>query len=311
MKGFDGVWTALITPFNDEGAIDFEAYRALIGKQIEAGVSGIIPCGTTGEAPALTHDERHQLIVIALAETRGTGLGVIAGTGSNNAAATLEASRKACELGVDGILVVTPYYNKPSQAGLEHHFTSVADAVDCPVVLYNVPSRTGVNLDAATVATLARHPRITALKDATGQMSYMSNVQDHLFAAGTSLDLLSGDDATFFPFLCQGGKGVISVTSNICPAMMLQIWHATREGNLERARQLQWHYYPLFRDLFLECNPVPIKFALSQSGLCRATVRAPLASLMPHHAETLLRTMDTCRVLENTGALHPFPKAQA
>ena len=286
----------MVTPFDKNGNLDLAAWRRLLRRQVKAGIAGVIPCGTTGEAPALTLEEKETLIGTALEEVSGSRTQVIAGTGSNNAALTIETSKRAAALGVDGILVVTPYYNKPSQAGMLTHFLSVADAVDCQVVPYNVPSRTGVCLEPETIAELAAHPRITALKEATGSMAFAANVMDHLFQAGRTLNLLSGDDATFFPFLCMGGVGCISVTSNLCPGAVMELYNAAIAGNLKRARDLNWRHYPLFRDLFLECNPVPIKYALSKLGLCLPTVRPPLAELLAKNAERLDGTLASCSV---------------
>jgi len=291
MKPIEGIWTALITPFDEDGAIDLDTYIRLLHRQADAGVAGVIPCGTTGEAPALTLDEKKLLIGTALAELAGSGTRVVAGTGSNNQALTLETSKWASDHGVDGVLVVTPYYNKPSQAGLAAHFTTVADAVDCQVVLYNVPSRTGVSFTPATIARLSDHPRITALKEATGSMSFAADVMDHLFAGGHRLTLLSGDDATFFPFCCQGGQGGISVITNLCPGPMLELHDAIRHGDLDRAREIHWQYFPLFRDLFIECNPVPIKWAMMRAGLSGATVRPPLHELEEANARRLETTL--------------------
>lgn len=296
MDAIEGVWTALVTPFDDHGALDLDAYVKILRHQAQAGVAGVIPCGTTGEAPALTTEEKQTLIETALAELKGSGTRVIAGTGSNNAALTLATSRWASEQGVDGVLVVTPYYNKPSQAGLIAHFRSVADAVSCPVVLYNVPSRTGVSLAPETVAALAAHPKITALKEATGSLAFAADILDHLRAAGRTLALISGDDATFFPFQCIGGQGVISVTSNLYPRAMLDLYEATRRGDLESARGLHRHLYPVFRDLFLECNPVPIKYALWRAGFCTPVVRPPLAPLLENTATRLEATLGICQV---------------
>ena len=292
----EGVWTALVTPFDEQGALDMKAFVNLLHHQAEAGVAGVIPCGTTGEAPALTTEEKQTLIGTAIDELKDSKTKVIAGTGSNNADLTLATSRWACERGADGVLVVTPYYNKPSQAGLTAHFRAVADAVTCPVVLYNVPSRTGVNLAPETVAALAAHPGIRALKEATGSLAVAADILDHLHASGTYLNLISGDDATFFPFQCIGGKGVISVTSNLYPGAMLDLYEATGRGDLKTARVLHRRLYPVFRDLFLECNPVPIKHALWRAGLCQPVVRPPLAPLLEQNAARLEATLGVCQV---------------
>lgn len=208
-----GVYTALITPFDSRGGLDLAAFRKVLQDQKDAGISGVIPCGTTGETPTLTIDEKKKLITTAIETLKGSGVKVIAGTGGNNTAETVELSRWASDQGVDGLLVVTPYYNKPSQAGMEAHFKAVADSVRCEVMLYNVPGRTGVSLTAATVAKLAAHPRIRSLKEATGNVVFTSEIIDTLKASGVSMDILSGDDATYLPLLSVGAAGVVSVAS--------------------------------------------------------------------------------------------------
>ncbi len=291
-----GVWTALVTPFDDAGGLDLNAYRELLRRQADAGVHGVIPCGTTGEAPALSTEEKKTLIAIAMEELAGSPTRVIAGTGSNNFDMTLGLSRWASDQGVDGILVVTPYYNKPSQAGLQEHFRSIADAVACGVTLYNVPSRTGVSLSVETIVALAAHPRVVALKEATGSMAFGCEIVNELALQGHLLDLVSGDDASFFPLMCIGARGVISVTSNLCPQSMLELYDAVEGGDLKAARRGHQALFPLFRDLFVECNPVPVKYAMAFAGLCRPRVRRPLAPLTRNSRELLRRALQRCQV---------------
>ena len=289
-----GVYTALVTPFGPKGELDLNAFRAILQDQRDAGITGVIPCGTTGETPALTLEEKKLLITTALETLKGSGIKVIAGTGSNTTADSVEFSRWASELGVDGVLVVTPYYNKPSQAGLEAHFKAVADAVRCEVMLYNVPGRTGISLTAATVAKLATHPRIRSLKEATGNVAFTSEIIDTLKQTGSTLDILSGDDATFLPLLSVGAVGVVSVASNLFPRAMVAIQKAMDQGNFREARELHQRFYPLFRDLFIDSNPVPVKYAMERIGLCGSRVRAPLAPISPANAEILQKSMDRC-----------------
>jgi len=289
-----GVYTALVTPFSSNGSLDLEAYRRLLKDQVDAGVDGVIPCGTTGESPTLTLDEKKQLITIALEQLKGTRVKVVAGTGSNDTRETVALSQWASSAGVAGILVVTPYYNKPTQKGLEAHFRAVADAVTCDVMLYNVPGRTGVSLTAETIVRLAEHPRIKALKEATGNVAFASEIVDQLTHARRSLALLSGDDATFMPFLAVGGCGVVSVASNLFPRAMVALQKAMDEGRLAEARILHERFYPLFRDLFVESNPVPVKAALESLGFCRGDVRAPLATLSDASRVTLMKALDRC-----------------
>ena len=287
-----GVWTALITPFNDKNELDLSAFRKILRDQRDAGVTGVIPCGTTGESPTLTVAEKKLLIQTAIEELRGSAVQVVAGTGSNNTAETIELSRWASDAGAQGVLIVTPYYNKPSQAGLEAHFLAVAEAVRCEVMLYNVPSRTGVSLSASTVAALASHPRITSLKEATANVAFASEIIDTLNLNKTSLDILSGDDATFLPLLSVGAVGVVSVASNLFPRVMVAIHQAATENRLGEARSLHQKYYPLFRDLFMESNPVPIKHAMALMGFCDARVRSPLVFLSNESAEKLRQSLE-------------------
>lgn len=271
-----GVWTALITPFNAKGEIDFAAFEKILADQKSAGVSGVIPCGTTGESPTLTLAEKQELIRTTLDFFKGSQTLVIAGTGSNSTADTIELSRWASDAGVAGVLIVTPYYNKPTQAGLEAHFRAVADAVTCEVMLYNVPGRTGVSLTAQTVATLAAHQKIRSIKEATGGTQLTSEILDALSSAKRSIDVLSGDDASFVPLLSLGATGVVSVTSNLFPRGMVAIQRAFEKGDLAEVKKLQGRYYPLMRDLFIESNPGPIKFAMSKLGFCENRLRLPL-----------------------------------
>ena len=291
-----GVWTALVTPFQPSGQIDFDAYRKLLRDQRAAGVAGVIPCGTTGESPTLSVDEKKKLITTALEEMRGSTTQVVAGTGSNDTRETVELSRWASDAGVQGVLIVTPYYNKPSAAGLEAHFRAIADAIQCKVMLYNVPGRTGISLTPATIVSLSQHPRITSLKEATGNVAFASEILDALATRGARLNLLSGDDATFLPFLSVGGVGVVSVASNLFPRAMVALQNAFDHGKLEEARALHQRFYPLFRDLFVEANPVPIKAALAAQGLCGETVRLPLTELTTSSREKLSESLQRCGI---------------
>jgi 4-hydroxy-tetrahydrodipicolinate synthase len=291
-----GVWTALITPFNEQGGLDLDAFRAILKDQKAARVTGVIPCGTTGESPTLTTDEKKTLIQTAVAELKGSGVKVVAGTGSNDTAETKRFSLWAAGQGVDGVLVVTPYYNKPSQAGLEKHFREVADHAGCEVILYNVPGRTGVSLAPSTVAALASHPRIRSIKEATGNVAFTSELIDALTLAKREMDILSGDDATYLPLLSAGAVGVISVASNLFPRAMVAIQEHMDRGDVRKAREVHQGCYPLFRDLFIDSNPVPVKRAMSYLGWCRPDVRAPLAPLSGAHWEKLEAALKQCGI---------------
>jgi len=291
-----GVWTALVTPFNPKNELDLPAYKRILQDQKKAGVSGVIPCGTTGESPTLSLIEKKKLIQIALEELEGSNVKVVAGTGTNDTETTKEFSKWASDQGVAGVLLVTPYYNKPSQAGLIQHYRSVADQIDCEIILYNVPGRTGVSLTAETVSTLAAHPKIRTLKEATGNIPFASEILDQLAADHRELDLLSGDDATYLALLCIGARGVISVASNLFPRVMVAIFDAVNRNSLEEARLIHRKYSPLFRDLFIESNPVPLKAAMSYAGWCSADVRSPLSALSKGNAEKLRQSLEQCGV---------------
>lgn len=291
-----GIWTALVTPFNASNQLDLAAFKRILRDQREAGVAGVIPCGTTGEAPTLTVDEKKTLIRTVLDELKGSGVKVYAGTGSNNTADTVEFSKWASDQGVDGILVVTPYYNKPSQRGIEGHFQAVADAVQCDVMLYNVPGRTGVGMAAQTIVKLAQHPRITSLKEATGNVSVTSEILDALSLAKQELEILSGDDVTFLPALSIGAVGVVSVASNLFPRAMIAIQKAFEKGDVKEACRIHQQYYPMFRDLFIDSNPVPIKSAMAYMGWCEPHVRKPLAPMAQAQQSILEESLKRCGI---------------
>lgn len=291
-----GVFTALITPFNSRKEIDLESFRRILHDQREAGITGVIPCGTTGESPTLSSDEKKLLIQSALDELKGSGVKVLAGTGSNDTRETVKFSAWASDAGADGVLVVTPYYSKPTPAGLEAHFTAVADAVRCEVMLYNVPGRTGVSLNPTTIARLGAHPKIRSLKEATGNVGFTSEILDVLAQQGRSMDILSGDDATYLPLLSIGAVGVVSVASNLFPRGMVAIQKAHESGRVQEALELHKKFCPLFRDLFIESNPGPIKAAMSDAGWCEPHLRAPLAPLTASSLETLRESLKRCGI---------------
>jgi 4-hydroxy-tetrahydrodipicolinate synthase len=268
---FKGVITALITPLRD-GNVDEAAFEALLERQIAAGVHGVVPVGTTGESATLTTEEHKALVERTVALARGR-VRVIAGAGASATGKAIELVRHAKTVGADGALVVTPYYNRPSQAGLKAHFEAIAEAVQLPVLLYNVPGRTGVDLADQTVAELSVHPNIVGIKDATGDMGRVSWMRANI--AG-QFDLISGDDASFLGYVAHGGVGVISVTSNVAPEAMVALWNALRAGDLALARSWQDRLIGLHRGLFVDSSPSPAKYALSKLGLCGEDVRLPL-----------------------------------
>ncbi len=282
---FQGVLTALVTPFKD-GALDETALRELVERQIAAGIHGQVVCGTTGEAAAMTVEERLAAMRIVVDQVAGR-VPVVAGTGTNATAASVEMTRAAAELGVDGALVVTPYYVKPPQRGLVEHFRAVA-AVGLPVVAYNVPSRTGVSISPDTAAALADIDQVVALKEASADLLLDARI---IQATGGRLALLSGDDHTFLPFLSIGGSGCISVVSNVAPAQTAGLFDAFKAGDLAKARELHYALLPLMRALFTEANPIPVKAALAMLGQIGWDIRPPLAPLADDLRPGLQRAM--------------------
>jgi 4-hydroxy-tetrahydrodipicolinate synthase len=269
---FKGVITALITPLRD-GNVDEAAFDRLLERQIAAGVHGVVPMGTTGESASLTLDEHKRVVERCVTAAAGR-VRVIAGAGASATDKAIDLARFAKTVGADGTLVVTPYYNRPSQAGLEAHFRAVADAVQIPMLVYNVPGRTGVDLANETVAALADHPNVVGIKDATGDLGRVSWMRNHV---ASDFALISGDDPSWLGYLAQGGHGAISVTSNVAPEGMVALYDAVQSGDLTLARTWQDRLIGLHKGLFLDNSPSPTKFALSRLGLCGEEVRLPLA----------------------------------
>ncbi|WP_313575249.1 4-hydroxy-tetrahydrodipicolinate synthase [Brevundimonas sp.] len=269
---FKGVITALITPLRD-GNVDETAFKRLLERQIAAGVHGVVPMGTTGESATLHLDE-HKRVVEQCVEIAAGRIRVIAGAGSSATDKAIELTRFAKTVGADGALVVTPYYNRPSQAGMQAHFEAVADAVQLPILLYNVPGRTGVDLSNETVAALSAHPNIVGIKDATGDVARASWMRASIDGA---FDLISGDDSSYLGYAAHGGVGVISVTSNVAPEAMVALHDAIQVGDFAAARSWQERLIGLHKALFLDNSPSPTKYALAKLGLCTEEVRLPLS----------------------------------
>ena len=285
---FRGTFTALVTPFR-ESAIDFTALRNLIESQIAAGIDGIIAVGTTGESPTLTHDERKEVIRCAI-ETANKRCLVLAGTGSYSTREAIAATEEAEKLGVDGALVVAPYYNKPSQEGLFRHFSAIAKSTPLRLMLYNIPGRCGVDIAAETVARIQSDcPNVVSIKEAGGNVDRVSELRARLPDAFT---VLSGDDGLTLPFLAAGAVGVVSVASNLLPREMCDLVDAFANGDLKRAEGLHRKLYWLFKDLFIEPNPVPIKTALSWRGTILAEVRLPLCEMSAANQARLRKTLE-------------------
>jgi len=290
---FSGAYTALVTPFKN-GALDETRYRRLIEWQIEQGINGLVPCGTTGEAATLSHDEHEQVVRICVEQAKGR-VAVLAGAGSNNTAEAIRLTRFAKDAGADGALLITPYYNKPTQEGLYRHFAAIANAVDFPLIPYNVPGRTGCNLLPATLGRLAREcQNIVGVKEATGDLAQVSEVLEY---CGSNFCLLSGDDFTVLPTLSVGGCGVISVTSNIRPATMAKICSSFAQGDLESARALHFELAPLNRAMFLETNPIPVKTALHAMGFMDLEFRPPLCPLSEGNAVKLKEALRAAKLV--------------
>lgn len=269
---FKGVITALITPLRD-GKVDEDAFVRLLDRQIEAGVHGVVPMGTTGESATLHLDEHKRVVELCVSRAAGR-IRVIAGAGASATDKAIELTRFAKTVGADGALVVTPYYNRPSQEGLALHFEAVADTVQLPILLYNVPSRTGVDMSNETVARLAAHPNVVGIKDATGDLARPSWMRTQITGA---FDLISGDDSTYLGYAAHGGHGVISVTSNVAPEAMVALHDAVQAGDLATARSWQDRLIALHKALFIDNSPSPAKYALSKLGLCTEEVRLPLS----------------------------------
>jgi 4-hydroxy-tetrahydrodipicolinate synthase len=268
---FTGAFPALITPFRD-GMVDEAAYGALVERQIASGVHGLVPCGTTGESATLSEDEQKRVIALCVEVTKRR-VPVVAGVGLSSTAKTIAMARYAREAGADAALVVTPYYNRPSQEGLIAHFTAVADAAGLPLILYNVPARTGVDLLPETVATLARHPGIVGIKDAANQVERATRQR---LLCGPDFSLISGEDGTAVGYNAMGGNGLISVTCNVAPELCARLQECCQAGDFGSAHDIDMRLSALHRAMFMEPSPAPAKYALSRLGLCREDVRLPI-----------------------------------
>lgn len=284
---FSGAYTALVTPFRD-GKIDEDRFRAHIEWQITEGIHGLVPCGTTGESATLTHDEHKETIRICV-EQANKRVPVLAGAGSNNTKEAVHLTQFAKDAGADGVLLISPYYNKPTQEGIYQHFKYIADSTSIPMVLYNVPGRTGSNIMPSTVARLHKDiPQIVGIKEATGNLVQVSDLIEQ---CGTSLKVLSGDDFTLLPLLSIGGAGVISVVSNLLPKKMAALCKAWNEGDIQTAQRLHYEMQPLNRAMFIESNPIPVKTALALQGKMDTDFRLPMVPLAEENLEKLKAIM--------------------
>lgn len=270
---FTGSFPALVTPFKENFDIDFDAYGRLIDRQLEAGTHGIVPCGCTGEAATLTHDEQKQLLKFAVERVAGR-VPVIGGTGSNNTREAIDLTRFAKEAGCDGALIITPYYNKPTAPGQIAHYTAIAEAVDIPIMLYNVPGRTACKLEPEVIAELSKVPNIVSVKEACGSVDQVTQI-----ISLCDINVMSGDDSLTLPMIAVGATGVVSVAANVVPAEMAQLCNAANAGDYAQARAIHFRLAPLFKALFIETNPLPVKAALAQMGLIKNVLRLPLTPM--------------------------------
>lgn len=280
-----GSMCALVTPFRN-GSIDADAFRRLVDYQVENGTTGIIPCGTTGESATLSHEEHDRMVALAVEYAAGR-VPVIAGTGSNSTREAIRLTQAAKDAGADAALLITPYYNKPTQDGLYAHYTAVADAVDIPQILYNVPARTGVNITPQTVARLGAHPNIVAIKEAGGSMDYVSSLR-----LMSDIAILSGNDNLTLPLIALGAVGAISVLANVAPRHCSRMFDAAAGNDWARARELHFETFPLVDLLFCETNPIPVKAALAMMGLVDPEIRLPLTPLSEKNAPALKKELE-------------------
>ncbi len=292
---FRGSIVALATPFKPNFDIDFDAYARLIEFQIEQGTDGIVPCGCTGEAATLAHAEQEQIITFCIEKVAGR-VPVIAGTGSNNTKEALSLTKFAKDAGADGALLITPYYNKPTPAGQIAHYKLIAEETGIPIMLYNVPSRTGTNILPETVAEMAKVPNIVAIKEAAGSVDQVSAIKGLC-----DITVLSGDDSLTLPMMAVGATGVVSVAANVAPGPIAQMCAEFDKGNLAEAQRLHYELLPLFKALFLETNPIPVKAALAKMGLCQNILRLPLTPMREEPFAKLARVLDEMPALQMAG----------
>jgi 4-hydroxy-tetrahydrodipicolinate synthase len=289
---FSGSLIPIITPFKD-GAVDEKRFVQLIEFHIAGGTDGIVPCGTTGESATLSHQEHERIIDICV-EAVNHRVPVIAGTGSNNTCEAIKLTRCAKTAGADGALLITPYYNRPTQEGLYQHYRAIASEVDIPLILYNVPGRTGVNMLPETVARLAELPTIVGIKEATGSLRHVCDI---IRLCGPDFDVFSGDDFTNYAILTAGGRGIISVTANVVPERIAAMWDAFAAGDYIKSREIHYELIPLHDAMFLETNPIPVKTALGLMGKINPEMRLPLSPLSPANLDKLKKVLANYRLL--------------
>jgi 4-hydroxy-tetrahydrodipicolinate synthase len=296
-KRFQGTGTAMITPFKSDGSVDEKALRRFVDFQIDGGVDMLLPCGTTGEGATLDENETDRVVQIVIEQSRQR-VPVIVGAGSNSTAKAIQMTKRAKRLGADGVLSVGPYYNKPTQQGYYEHFKAIAEADDIPLIVYNVPGRTGGNIEAKTMLRLAEIPNIVAVKEASGNLG---QIMDIIREAPSEFRVLSGDDALALAIVAVGGDGVVSVVSNETPAMMSAIVDAALQGNVDKARELHYKLLPLMNVNFIESNPIPAKAALAMMGLIEENYRLPLVRIAPANREKVAKVVEELGLLQPAG----------
>jgi len=304
---FTGTGTALVTPFRGDGSLDEETLQALVKRQIDAGIDFLVPCGTTGESPTLTHEEHLRVVEITVKFAKGR-VPVLAGAGGYNTADVITLARELAELGADGILSVTPYYNKPTQEGLFQHYRAIAEAVPLPIILYSVQGRTGVNIEPGTVKRLAEIESIVGIKEASGNVSQMAAI---LNAVPDGFIVLSGDDAITLPVISLGGRGVISVVSNEIPAEMSQLTRLALQGDFASARAIHRRYHSLMEINFVESNPIPVKAAMREMGLLEAVWRLPLVAPKAENQARIRAVLEALGLVSRPAAVPAVERVHA
>lgn len=295
----EGAITAMVTPFTESGELDIEGMGSNVRFQIDNGISGLVPLGTTGESPTVSDGERETVIKTVIAAAGGK-VPVIVGTGTNSTGHSIELSQQAEELGADAVLVVSPYYNKPTQEGLYRHFRAIAESIGIPVIVYNIQGRTAVNIETATLARMAQVPNIIAVKEASGNLAQMMDVLEQL---PKSFSVVSGDDNLSLPLMALGGRGVISVVSNLIPGKVSDMCAAANKGDFAAARKLHFDMLPIFKAAFIETNPIPIKAAMNMAGLPAGPVRMPLCEMGPANIEKLRAVLQKMGILKAAAAM--------
>lgn len=292
-KKFTGVLTAIVTPFTADGsAVDYDALGRLVEEQIAAGVNGLVPCGTTGESPTVTHAENKEIVRFVVKQATGR-VSVVAGTGSNSLAEAMDMTRDAHANGADGALIVCPYYNKPTQEGIYRHYAEL-NTIGIPIIVYNIQGRAGVNIATDTLVRLAELPNIVAVKEASGNIAQMMEV---IQRTPDDFTVLCGDDGLTFSLSCLGGDGVISVASHLVPQQIVQMLQLIKENKIEEARALHYQYLRIFNDIFIETNPIPVKTAMSMMGKCNEVFRLPLCEMRPENRQKLQQLLTDYHLL--------------